>query len=129
MNEACFTELFEFVSYHNIWTIDIVSYYLCSDDSANNGTSVHSYSHIKFRKIKYLPNPLYSLNHRQAHINNILGLQHIIPLITVRKAKHNITIPNRIQFINIKLQAKFIKLLKQLPQHLHNSGRRILIRI
>ncbi len=121
MNKSSFAELFKFISHHDIRSVDIISDYLSTNNSSDDGPRMNSYSHIQIIEIQSLSDSLDGLHHRQTHIDDIFSLLQIVSLITVGKAKHNIAVSDRVHFINIVFETKFVKLFEELPEHLDDS--------
>ncbi len=46
MNVTCFAFFLEFIGYHDIWPIDIVSNDLCSNNTADDCSSMNTDSHV-----------------------------------------------------------------------------------
>ena len=77
---------------------------------------MYSYPHIKIMKPYLLLNLINNIKQRESKINNIFGLLCVIPLNCIYNPHCNIAIANCIQFIDIKMQAHFIKFFEEISE-------------
>ena len=113
MNVASLTFLLKFIRNHNIRSINVVSYDLCTDDSTNDSTCMYTNTHVQLWEIKFFSNELNMLNHGQTHIYNIFSFLQNISLITICESKNNVAITNCINFVDVIFQTFFIEFFEQ----------------
>lgn len=70
-----------------------------------------------------------NVDHGEAHIDDVLGLLDDISLEWICEAQHDVAITNRVDFVDVELQAGFIEFLEELSEHIDDLLWGVFVRV